>query len=274
MIVKEKVGTIPTIVHHRLADHIKRINEAVGDLSDELIDVGALDTPAGHEAYLAVQSLIDQDALAKVRGELDRDYQLGLPEDEWKPEFYYSTRRGRPATPKLSPVTPGMSQLTYGLTHLHQWLEEQVEDGNETAAEAANALSAGIATRFLVPDLDGFNEAAEALQDRMGLLDGYGTIPPDRRCCTVETMDRDGCHMVAICTAPDGDWQARWAFARVDDGPLEDANWQELDPAEIGDTVDAVFFLASQGRLKLRQVEWEAAGPEDGETFAVAVDPS
>ena len=273
MIVKEKVGTIPTIVHHRLADHIKRINEAVGDLSDELIDVGALDTPAGHEAYMAAQSLIDQDALTKVRGELDRDYQLGLPEDEWKPETYYNMRTGRPATPKLSPVTTGMSQLTDGLTHLHQWLEEKAEDGNETAAEAASALSAGIATRFLVPDLDGFNEAAEALQDHMG-LPGYGAIPPDYQCFTVETMDRDGCHTVAICSATEGDWQVRWAFARADDGPLEDADWQELDPAEIGDTVDAVLYLASQGRLKLRLIEWDAAGPEDGETFAVAVDPT
>ena len=264
-------STIPTIVHLRLADRIKRINEAVGDLSDELIDVGALDTPAGHEAYLAAQSLIDQDTLAKVRGELDRDYQLGLPEGELN---YYSTRRGRPATPKLSPVTPGMSQLTYGLTHLHQWLEEQSEDGNEAAAETASALSACIATRFLVPDLDGFNEAAEALQDRMGLPDDYDTILPDRRCCTVESMDRDGNHNIAICTAVEGDWQVRWAFARVDDGPLEYSDWQELDPAEIGDVVDAVLNLASQGRLKLRLIEWDAAGPQDGETFAVAVDPS
>ena len=266
-------STIPTTVHLRLADRIKRIEEAVGDLSDELIDVGALDTPAGHEAYLAAQSLIDQDALTKVRGELDRDYQLGLPEGEWKPGTYYNMRTGRPATPKLSPVTTGMPQLTDGLTHLHQWLEGQAEDGNEAAAEAASALSGGIATRFLLPDLDGFNEAAEALQDRMG-LPGYGAIPPDWQCFTVETMDGAGCHTIAICTADSGDWQVRWAFARVDDGPLEDADWQETDPAEIGDVVDAVLYLASQGRLKLRLVEWEAAGPEDGETFAVAVDPS
>ena len=26
--------------------------------------------------------------------------------------------------------------------------------------------------------------------------------------------------------------------------------------------------------LKLRLIEWDAAGPEDGETFAVAVDPT
>ena len=266
-------STIPTTVHLRLADRIKRIEEAVGDLSDELIDVGALDTPAGHEAYMTTQSLIDQDALARVRGELDRDYKLGLPETEWKPETYYNTRTGRPATPKLSPVTHGMSQLTDGMTHLHQWLDEQAEDGNETAAEAANALSAGIATRFLVPDLDGFNEAAEALQDRMG-LPGYGAIPPGWQCLTVETLDQDGCHKVAICTATEGDWQVRWAFARVDDGPLEGADWQETDPAVFGDVVDAVFYLASRGRLKLRLIEWEAAGPEDGETFAVAVDPS
>jgi hypothetical protein len=266
-------STIPTTVHLRLADRIKRIEEAVGDLSDELIDVGALDTPAGHEAYLAAQSLIDQDALTKVRGELDRDYQLGLPECEWKPETYYTTRTGRPATPKLSPVTPGMAQLADGLTHLHRWLVEKAEDGNETAAEAASALSEGIATRFLVPNLDGFNEAAEALQERMG-LPGYGAIPPGWQCLTVETLDQDSCPKVAVCTATEGDWQVRWAFARADDGPLEDADWQETDPAEIGDTVDAVLYLASQGRLKLRLIEWEAAGPEDGETFAVAVDPT
>ena len=267
-------STIPTTVHLRLADRIKRIEEAVGDLSDELIDVGALDTPAGHEAYLAAQSLIDQDALTKVRGELDRDYQLGLPETEWKPETYYTTRTGRPATPKLSPVTPGMAQLADGLTHLHRWLAEKAEDGNETAAEAASALSEGIATRFLVPNLDGFNEAAEALQDCMG-LPGYGAaVPADWQCFTVETMYQDGNHTIAICTAVEWDWQVRWAFARVDDGPLEYADWRELDPAEIGDVVDAVLYLASQGRLKLRLVEWEAAGPEDGETFAVAVDPS
>ena len=91
-------STISTTVHLRLADRIKRIEEAVGDLSDELIDVGALDTPAGHEAYMTAQRLIDQDALTKVRGELDRDYQLGLPEGEWKPGTYYNMRTGRPAT--------------------------------------------------------------------------------------------------------------------------------------------------------------------------------
>ena len=74
--------------------------------------------------------------------------------------------------------------------------------------------------------------------------------------------------------AVEWDWQVLRAFAMVDDGPLEDADWQETDPAVIGDTVDAVLHLASQGRLKLRLIEWEAAGPEDGETFAVAVDPS
>lgn len=70
----------------------------------------------------------------------------------------------------------------------------------------------------------------------------------------MESLDRDGCHTIAICTATGGDWQVRWAFARVDDGPLEYADWQELDPAVIGDTVDAVLYLASQGRLKLRLV--------------------
>ena len=108
----------------------------------------------------------------------------------------------------------------------------------------------------------------------MGLPDGYGTIPSDWQCFTVETMDRDGHHTIVICTATEGDWQVLRAFAMVDDGPLEDADWLEADPAEIGDVVDAVLYLASQGRLKLRLVEWEAAGPEDGETFAVAVDPS
>ena len=60
----------------------------------------------------------------------------------------------------------------------------------------------------------------------------------------------------------------------VDEGPLEDADWQERGTAEMGDTVDAVFYLASRGRLKLRLVERETAGPENDETFAVAVDPS
>ena len=137
-------------------------------------------------------------------------------------------RTDRPPTLKLAPVTSGMAQLTDGLIHLHQWLEDQAEDSNE---------------------------AAKALQDRMGLPDGYGAIPPDWQCFTLETLDRDDCHTVAICTATDGDWQ-------------------ETDPAEIGDVVDAVLNLASQGRLKLRLIEWEAAGPQDGETFAVAVDPS
>jgi hypothetical protein len=100
------------------------------------------------------------------------------------------------------------------------------------------------------------------------------TIPPDCQCFTVEAMGWDDCHTIAICTAVEWDWQALRAFARVDDGPLEDADWQELDPVVIGDVVDAVLYLASQGRLNLRLVEWEAAGPEDGETFAVAVDPS
>ena len=156
-------------------------------------------------------------------------------------------RTDRPPTLKLAPVTSGMAQLTDGLIHLHQWLEDQAEDSNE---------------------------ATEALRDRMELLGGYGAISPDWQCFTVEPLDRDGCHTIAIRAAVEGDWQVRRAFTMVDDGPLEDADWQELDPAVIGDTVDAVLYLASQGRLKLRLVEWEAAGPEDGETFAVAVDPS
>lgn len=267
-------STVPTIVHLRLADRIKRINEAVADLSDELINVGALDTFAGYEAYLATQRLIDRDALTRVRGDLDRDYQLGLPEDEWKPNIYYSTRRGRPATPKLTTVTPGISQLTDGLTHLHQWLEEQVEEGNEAAAEAASALSAGIATRFLLPDPDAFMEAANALQDRMGLLGWHSTIPPDWQCFTVETLDLYGWHIIAICTVAEGDWQVRWAFSIMKNGRLEDADWQECGPVVIADVVDAVVNLGSYGRLRLKQIEWEAAGPDDGETFAVAVDPT
>lgn len=60
-------------------------------------------------------------------------------------------RTDRPPTLKLTPVTSGMAQLTNGLIHLSRWLEDQAEDSNE---------------------------AAEALQDRMG-LPGYGAIPPD-----------------------------------------------------------------------------------------------
>jgi hypothetical protein len=231
-----------------------------------------LDTPAGHEAYLAAQSLINQDALARVRGELDGDYQLGLP--EWKPETYYTTRTGPRATPKLTAVTPGMTQLTEGMTHLHQWLVNQAEDGDETAAEALQAMAGGIGTRYLVPDLDGFNEAAEALQERQGLPDGYATIPPEWGCFVVETLDRDGCHTIAICTAAEGDWQVLRVFTMEDGAPPEDADWQELDPDEFNETVETVLSLADQGKLKLRLVEWEAAGPEDGEAFAVAVDPT
>ena len=121
---------------------------------------------------------------------------------------------------------------------------------------------------------ESFKEVAEALRDRMGILGGYGTIPPDCQCFTVEAMGWDDCHTIAICTAVEWDWQALRAFAMVDEGPLEDADWQERGPAEMGDTVDAVFYLASRGRLKLRLVERETAGPENDETFAVAVDPS